>query len=207
MNESDDLTGALKRAVDEVKGPQPPEASVAQSVDRASRLATTIVSRRRRIVAVMAASTVAATMLMGIALWAEHAAEEGKPSALTTANPAAYAQVDFDGDGSEAVAVNQLRIRMKEANNGVEPFAAYANEAFVPRDIQSSGGTGMPGAPPGFNYERAPGTVGQGTGLGTGTTAERREAQLEEMKRIIREQDSAARARNSEPTFKNKVLK
>jgi hypothetical protein len=67
---TEELTGALKRAVDEVKGQQPPAESVAKSVERASRPAAQSVRRRRRMAVVLAASGIAATLLAGLFLWA-----------------------------------------------------------------------------------------------------------------------------------------
>jgi hypothetical protein len=66
---AEELTGNLKRAVDEVRGQQPPDGSAARSVERAARLGDEPVRRRsRRWVGVLVGS-VAATYFVGLCLW------------------------------------------------------------------------------------------------------------------------------------------
>jgi hypothetical protein len=68
--ESEELTGTLKRAVDSVKATDPPQEGMGRSVDQASQLALRIPLRRRRLKVALALSTVAATVVAALTVWA-----------------------------------------------------------------------------------------------------------------------------------------
>jgi hypothetical protein len=69
--DSEELTGALKRAADAIKAKEAPEEAMARSVEQASQLVLQMPRRRRRLQAALVLGTIAATLLAALALWAD----------------------------------------------------------------------------------------------------------------------------------------
>jgi tetratricopeptide (TPR) repeat protein len=76
---TEELTGNLKRAVDEVRGQQPPEGSAAKSVERAARLGDETARRRQRRWVGVLAGSIAAIYFVGLCLWTFREEIKGEP--------------------------------------------------------------------------------------------------------------------------------
>ena len=66
---TEELTGNLKRTVDEVRGQQPPDGSAAKSVERAARLGDETARRRQRQWVGVLVGSIAAAYFVGLCLW------------------------------------------------------------------------------------------------------------------------------------------